>query len=374
MSNILDYIGWRGDLSFGNAPLCPPDALIFSVLAYVDLTGAVPRDPREEPVRLSEAAARYFEEDRAPTAHDALLRTMAASTRFGSLRLLGAVRQTDKEHGVQFGAVSVLLPGGGLFAAFEGTDDSLVGWKEDFRMCYECPVPAQRMAARYFEAVAAAYPLRRLYLGGHSKGGNLAMYAAVCAGPAAKERIKTVYNNDGPGFCDGTIYSPAFAAVRDRVRTYLPASSFVAVLLEHDQKHDVVAGTGRGIFQHDPYAWQIQGKSFVPAERRTAFGERTEAILDEFLTTLRPARRRQFCEALFTVLEGSEQETISGINKNKRESMRNIVRAYGALPPDMRQVLADTVAALQRAARTVDRRKEKKRAAMPASEETTDEG
>ena len=368
MSNILDYIAWRGDLSFGNAPLCPPDALIFSTLAYVDLTGVVPRDAREEPVRLSAAVERYFEKEHAKTTHDALLRAMAASTRFGSLRLFAAARQTDREHGVQFGALSVLLPGGSLFVAFEGTDDSLVGWQEDFRMSYECPVPSQRMAARYFGAVAAAYPLRRLYLGGHSKGGNLAMYAAVHAGPAAGERIKTVYNCDGPGFCDGTVYSPAFAAVQARIRTYLPASSFVAVLLEHDQKQDVVESAGRGIFQHDPYAWQVRGRAFVPAGRRTAFGERTEAILDEFLTTLSPARRRQFCEALFTVLEGSEQATISGINRNKRESMRNILHAYNALPPDMRRVLSDTVGALQRAARTVDKRKDKKKESEGADE------
>ncbi len=360
MSNILDYVAWRGDLSFGNAPLCPVDALIFSVLAYVDLTGAVPADPRAEPMRLSAAAEAFFAAGK-KSPHDALLSAMAASTRFGSLRLFAAARQTDREHGVQFGAVSVLLPGGGLFIAFEGTDDSLVGWQEDFRMSYECPVPSQRMAARYFAAVAAAYPLRRLYLGGHSKGGNLSMYAAVHGSPDAVERVKLVYNCDGPGFCDGTVYSPAYAAVQARIRTYLPASSFVAVLLEHDQRYDVVKSAARGVFQHDPYSWQVLGNGFVPAPRRTAFGERTEAILDEFLTTMSPARRREFCQALFTVLEGSEQETISGINRNKRESMRNILRAYGAMPPEMRQVLADTVGALQRAARTVDRRKNEKK-------------
>jgi len=363
MSNILDYIGWRGDLSFGNAPLCPPDALVFSTLAYVDLSDIVPRDPREEPVRLSTAAERFFAAGRDAGAHSALLSAMAASTRFGSLRLFGAARQTDREDGVQFGAVSVLLPGGALFAAFEGTDNSLVGWKEDFRMSYECPVPAQRMAVRYFEAVAAAYPLRRLYLGGHSKGGNLAMYAAVHAGPAATERIRTVYNNDGPGFCDGTVYSPAYAAVRSRIRTYLPASSFVAVLLEHDQAYDVVESTGRGISQHDAYAWQVRGRAFVPAERRTAFGERTEAILGEFLTNMSPTRRREFCEALFTVLEGSEQETLSGIGQKKWESARSFMRTYSAMSPEMRQVISDAVKALRRTAKNVDKRQEKKKAA-----------
>ena len=288
---------------------------------------------------------------------------MAASTRFGSLRLLGAERQVSRKDGVQFGAVSVLLPGGHLFVAFEGTDDTLVGWKEDFRMSYECPVPAQLCAVRYFERVAAAFPLRRLTLGGHSKGGNLAMYAAICAGPAAAERIAAVYNNDGPGFCNDTVFSPAYAAMQGRIHTYLPESSFVAVLLEHDRQYTVVKSTNRGIFQHDPYSWQVAGRVFETAAERTAFGQRTEAILDEFLAGLSPQRRRQFCEALFTVLEGSEQETVSGIQQNKRQSMRNILHTYGALPPDMRQVLSETVAALQRAARTVD--KKKKRAALP---------
>ena len=144
MSNLFDYLAWRGDLTFGNAPLCPADTLIFSMIAYMKLDGLVPCDPREEPVRLADVAKAYFARPGVKHAgtqsnHERLLRTLAASARFGSLRMLAAKTVLDRKTGVQFAAVSFLLPGQNLFVAFRGTDDTLVGWKEDLNMSFFTP-------------------------------------------------------------------------------------------------------------------------------------------------------------------------------------------------------------------------------------------
>lgn len=351
MSNLFDYLTWRGDLPFGNASLCPVDALIFSMLAYMDFEGIVPSGIKEEAVVLSAAARAYFARPHVAKGkinadHERLLGILAASGRFGELRLFGARKELDRKSGVQFGAISFLLPGQNVFVAFEGTDGTLVGWKEDLRMSYECPVPAQLRAVEYLREVAAAHPLRSLFVGGHSKGGNLAMYAAVHVEEHVRYRIRTVYNNDGPGFCDSTLGAGAYLEMRDRIQTYLPESSIVAVLLEHDIHYKVVRSTNKGLMQHDGYSWEVLGNDFVYGEERTAFGKRTEAIVDRLVSATAPEQRRRLVEALFGILEGTEQDTVSGILGGKRQSLRNRINAYADLPVEVHTILAETLAAL----------------------------
>ena len=361
MSNIFDYLEWRGDLTFGNVPLCPVDALIFSMLPYIRMEGIVPTSAFAEPVRLSDAVALYFTTPRAKekpnSNHHKMLQALAASARFGPLRMVTAQKQLDREKGIQFAGVTILLPGQNMFVAFEGTDDTLVGWQEDFRMSYECPVPAQLRAVEYLREVARANPLRRIFVGGHSKGGNLAMYAAVHCGPEFRHRIRAVYNNDGPGFCDDTLSRAEYTEMRSRIHTYLPQSSIVGVLLEHDTNYKIVKSSARGLFQHDFYSWEVMGGDFVYTTERTAFGKETEAIIDRFVNDLSPERKRQFGEALFEILESTNQDTVSGIGSNKLQSVKNIIRSYAGLDPEVRAILNDSFAALNRSRKEVKKRR-----------------
>lgn len=357
MSNLFDYLSWRGDLTFGNAPLCPVDALIFSMVAYMKLDGIVPEGAREEPLRLADVAKSYFarpgvQRGSFDSNHDRLLRQLADSQRFGTIRLLAARKTLDRKTGMQFAAISFLLPGQNLFVAFRGTDDTLIGWKEDLRMSYECPVPAQIEAKKYLTEVAAAYPLRRIFVGGHSKGGNLAVYSAVNSGDEVRYRIRTVFNNDGPGFCDSTLSSEAYAEMRARIKTYLPQSSIVAVLLEHDANYQIVRSSSKGLLQHDGYTWEVLGTDFVFTDERTAFGKKTAAIVDHFVSVTSPERRRRFCEALFSILEATEHDTFSGILGGKRQALRSMMSAYADMPDDMRVLLSETIAVLASARRT----------------------
>lgn len=363
MSNLFDYLDWRGDLTFGNAPLCPVDALLLSALSYVRLDAVLSPDPKGEPVRLAELAAQLLalgEKNK----NEALLEAAARSARFGALRLFAAVSELDAEKGVQFSAYSLLLPGQQLFVCFRGTDDTLVGWREDLRMSYECPVPAQLRAVEYLRTVAAAYPMRRILVGGHSKGGNLAAYAAVNVGPEVRERIRRVFNHDGPGFCDGTVATPAYREMRERIDTYVPESSIVGVLLEHDTNYRIVKSDAKGLAQHDPLSWQVKGADFEYAAERTAFGVRTEQIADRFINSFSPERKRLFTEALFTVLEATEEKTISGIVANKTKSLKNALRSFANLDEPVRDVLIETVTALADAGKDARRRKKEQLALL----------
>ncbi len=363
MSNLYDYLEWRGDLSFGNAPLCPVDALLLSALSYVPFDKVLSPDPKGEPERLSALSERLSALG-VKSKNEELLQAAAKSTRFGALRLFAAQSELDAERGVQFFAYSLLLPGQMLYVCFRGTDDTLIGWREDLRMSYECPVPAQLRAVEYLRTVAAAYPLRRIFVGGHSKGGNLAMYAAVNAGPDVRERIRRVFNQDGPGFCDGTMATPAYREMRERIDTYVPQSSIVGVLLEHDTNYHIVKSDVRGLAQHDPLTWQVKGADFEYAAERTAFGVRTEAIADRFINSFSPERKRLFTEALFTVLEATEQQTISGIVANKSKSLKNALRSFANLDEPVRDVLIETVTALADASKSARRSKKEQLALL----------
>jgi hypothetical protein len=355
MSSLFDYIAWRGDISLAAVPLTPVDTLILSLLAYVDFSDIVSAD-FSDPLPLSVAAEKWLSLPHAEKTafernHTRLLWAVKDSARFGTLPLLGAQKIHDRTAGIQFGALTFLLPGQNLFVAFEGTDDSLIGWKEDLRMSYECPVPGHRKAAEYTSQAANALPLRALYLGGHSKGGNLALYAAVKGEPAYRPRIRAVYNHDGPGFCDDTVTTPAYLDMQPRVFTYMPEASIVAVLLDHDHNYEVVKSAAKGILQHDGYSWDVLGGNFVAAEERTPLGKKTEAVIARFLAETSPERKRQFVETLFQLLEASEEDSVTELGKQK--SLRNILRAYTGLAPDVREMLTETVVKLNQARRAV---------------------
>ena len=364
MSNLFDYLVWRGDLTFGNAPLCPADTLLLSALSYTRLDEVSSPDPKAEPERLCDLAERILQKGLKSRNTD-LLQAAAKTARYGALRVVAAQSELDPENGIQFAAFCALLPGQQMYVSFRGTDDTLIGWREDMRMSYECPVPAQLRAAEYLRTVAAAYPLRRIFVGGHSKGGNLAMYAAANVGPEVRERIRRVFNHDGPGFCDGTMATPAFLEIRDRIDTYVPESSIVGVLLDHENDYRIVKSEVKGLAQHEPMTWCIRGTDFEYAAARTAFGARTEAIVDRFVNEFSPERRRLFTEALFTVLEGTEEKTLTGIAANKGKSLKNALRSFATMDPAVREVLLEALGALSDAAARV-RREQKKREALLA--------
>lgn len=351
MGNILDYLAWRGDLTLGQAPLCPVDTLLLSILPYVRLERFVPATHGGDCISLADAAERYLADPQSDKKHAPLLRAAASAPRFASLQLCGAAKELDKAEGIQFAALTVLLPDDGMFVAFEGTDDTLIGWREDFRMSYDCPVPAQKKAAAYLRQAADAYPKRHILTGGHSKGGNLAAYAAVHCGAAYRRRIEGAYNHDGPGFCGGTLSTPVYAEMRQRIHVFVPQSSIVGFLLEHDDHQRIVKSSAKGLMQHDPYSWQILGADFEYATERTTFGRETEAIIDRLVNDLSPEHRRLFTEALFTALEQTGQSTLSGIADHKLKSLRNVMHSVAELDPPVRAVLQDALAALYRTAK-----------------------
>ena len=316
MADMFAYLTWRGDLSFGAVPLNCVDALILSSLVYCDFAGIVPEDGTT-PVPLQEAAAAFLAlpnpETRVRVKNDLrLLESAAAAPRFQTVLLSHYRIILIPEADTQFAAMAVSLPDGTVFLVFRGTDYSLTGWKEDFNMAFSDSIPAQREAAAYTAAFAAEHPVL-LRLGGHSKGGNLAVYAAAQAPEALRSRILTVYNLDGPGFTENFLAAPGYRAMVPRIRTFVPESSIIGILLEHEGDYTVIASRQVGILQHEPYSWEILGGDFIRVKQMAGHAQFVDRTIRNWIRDMSNAERSAYVEALFGLLSSGGAERVQDL-------------------------------------------------------------
>jgi len=346
MPNVFDYLDWRGDLSFSDVPCCEVDNLIFSLLSYLDFSGLL-LEGDAVGLPLDRVAPLYF--DLHPRKKGSLglllsdhildlLEEAAASRRFAPVRLWGHRSRLDPERELQFSATTFSLGNGSSFVAFRGTDDTITGWKEDFNMAVTFPVPAQEEAADYLSLIAKKTG-DRLLLGGHSKGGNLAVYAAAFALPQLQRRIDAVWCNDGPGFLPEMFALPGHRAIRHKVRAIMPRSSVVGVLLGSDWNETVVESSAMGALQHDGLTWQVLGPAFVRAEGLSRSSRQVDKTFHNLLLELEPERRKQVIDDVFSVSRDLGAKTLSELAADGRraESLRAISAKLVGLEKESRE-------------------------------------
>ena len=358
MGNLLDYLEWRSDLTFRQSPFNEVDNLLLSELSYLDFSGIVPGPGEGTGVALYEVAEAFFARHPVgekielgvllPKELPDILDKMANAPRFRDMRLSCFVDRLDTEHAHQFSAVTIETGDGRLFVAFRGTDDTLAGWREDFYMACMPEVPAQRVAVEYLDLAARQYPRRRLRTGGHSKGGNLAVYAAVFCTPATQRRIEHVWSNDGPGFFDDVLSMPEYRRIADRVTTIIPESSVVGMLLEHDEDCEVVESSQKGMFQHDGFTWEVLGTRFVRSERVSHKSRVNDLVLKEWVRNVPVEKRERFIDTLFDILEASGAITLTDLKEDRAKATEAMVRAMKDMDKETREVLRSAMKILLR--------------------------
>ena len=319
MANLLDYLAWRGDLPLDAVPLNDVDALIFARLSYVPFDGIA-----EERIPLFEAAQRVLDTVSMADAPRAcgkedqqLLTQLLQSPRYADIVLDGYENIFDPVRQEQFAALTLHLPDGSASVAFRGTDGTLVGWKEDFNMSFSTFVPAQLDAVRYLTD-AASRTQGSLYLSGHSKGGNLAVYAAAFCDPEIQERIRGVRNFDGPGFTQQVISQTGFVRILPRVRTYLPQSSVVGMLLEHEEAFTIVESRSVGIYQHNVYLWEIKRGGFVELQQLSASSQLMDRALKDWVAAMPAEDRGRVINGLYTALSATQAETVRDVREHRK--------------------------------------------------------
>ncbi len=351
MGTLFDYVSWRGDLSFEQAPFNEVDGLIFALLSYVDYKDIVPEWHFSEPISLQAAGTSFFMRNPDPRKTSIgliipkdilrLLKAVKETKRFRRVGMLAYTNRIDLEEQTQFSAVTFLLGNGESVVAFRGTDDTIVGWKEDFNMSFMDVVPAQKHAVEYL-STAAQHLKGKLYIAGHSKGGNLAVYSAVNVNSEIKKRILGVWNFDGPGFRDRILNDPSYLSIKPQIKTLLPQSSLVGMLLEHEEDYMVVKSRQKGFLQHNGLNWDVMGSGFVRVKSISAESRRNDKTLKKWIEGMTLEQREQLCEALYRILSSDNALTLTDLVSVKN---RWLLRGL-QLDADVHQVLRQTLKSL----------------------------
>ena len=342
MANIVDYLAWRGDISLEVSPWNELDGLLMAVLSYLNFHGV--QDHRgwtlEEAKRIDlliEDGGASFE------GRKKVFEAMADSARFSGCRMHHFIARTDEELSMQFSAECLDLPDGTMCVAFRGTDNTLVGWREDFNMAYQTQVPAQAAAA-YYLTKAAKETDGKIRLVGHSKGGNLAVYAASKATKKVQDQIESIWSYDGPGMNMEMARSKGFQRIQPKIHSYIPQTSVIGLLMEYYDPYTVVHSTVKGLEQHDPLTWQVYGRHF---EELPSIDRNAKVVCDtlhECLTNSTPEQRAAFVEALFRMADNTNATKMSDILNEKFRSFRKMYGGRKDLDPETRRAFTRLIA------------------------------
>ncbi|MCR5172135.1 MAG: DUF2974 domain-containing protein [Treponema sp.] len=351
MQDFFDYLKWRGDLSFENSPFNSIDALILCQIAYLDFSGLVSESFKDS-ILLSEAASLFFENKTSGEQNPGLmintktldlLSDCAQSKRFGDVKLCGYVNHYNQDITEQFCAISFLYDNKKVFIAFRGTDDTIVGWKEDFELAFKESVPSQKDAVEYLENALNSLKYKEITVGGHSKGGNLSIYAAAHIKESSLKKLNKVLNFDGPGFLKEVLDSLPFQKVMSRTESFYPQGSVIGMLFEHDPNYCVVHSDGVFVMQHDPFTWNLFGPQFALDEQLDKSSQFFNSTFNEWFVALSPDNRRQFVETIFGVLESTGATTNSELAENWLKSAGAMIKAFSSLDKDIRKSAMDTM-------------------------------
>ena len=378
MGNILDYLRWRGDLSFDVSPFNEIDSLVFTQLSFMDLHVVV-KDG--EFLTLCEIEKRFFKKyDKAtfrlgiyfPAGMGELLSLAASSTRFCDVKLVDHEAVIDPENKIQFTAMTFLLPDKTLYIAYRGTDDTLFGWYESLSFGIYDETESHRMALRYFESTMQKRRFARVRVGGHSKGGHLAVYAVLKGNERYRRRILAVYNVDGPGFRGDLYQSEAYEALASRFYSVTPEMSIIGSLLNGGGKTDVVKSDGKIIFQHDVFNWHIEGRSFVRLEKRCEDSIKIEKSIKGWLLKVNDKDRLKFLDALHRLLTSSGAKTISEISEDKLNSAYQFGKTLLSFDKETREVVSRAVMMLLRESMAVQKQQKETAKQLKKGKKTSD--
>lgn len=357
-STLLEYVLRCRD-TFDVEPFNEVDSLLFSWLSYLKIpVDLLPKkilitDERHEDCifkdrdscRLAdltrdEYLSELVRDVNSPDETLAILKAAALNPRFSDIRLCLRREETDRLEGKQFAGITIQVAPNLTYVAFRGTDSTMTGWKEDCRMCMSNPVPAQILAAEYLTAVGKIFR-GQLMVGGHSKGGNLAVYSAANCDPGIQDRIQLIFSHDGPGFTKNELMKPGYAKVRSRIRKTAPQFSVFGMMLRQEVEPKIIYSYARGMQQHNATTWKTEGYGLseywyvnrISTHIKNKFNNWVEGLSDEEMEL--------FIDWVFDVMENSGISTIQDLKENKGSVISVYMKEFSRLNPEMQAFLMD---------------------------------
>ena len=307
MNNIFNYLEYYKNVSMRDYTFNSIDSLMFSLLSYVDLGGIVPSNKKEY-IYLDDAIDLYLDKYKNvnkktknwlfPNCYK-LMETLKGSLRYKDMKLYYGKEIIDDK--AQFCAITIRI-NKITYISYRGTDSSIVGWREDFEMFYKDYVPSHKLALSYFEDTINFFD-RNIYLGGHSKGGNLAMYAYMYGNSNYKKRVIRVYNYDGPGLLSSVIDKDKilYDDLINKLVTVVPSYSMVGMVLNNTNYY-VVNCKDKGIWAHDGFNWEVFGGFFVEADLSKK-SSKINNNLNEYIRSMSIEERESFVENTFNIFK-----------------------------------------------------------------------
>ena len=339
---ILKYIDILGDYSFKDFPFNDVDALIFSLMSYINLPNTTKIKEGITIKEVSNLIYRKFNLKKRDTFIDKIkimFDLLSTKVRYKDLVLEDYTKINTKDE--QFGALTIRLDKHTIFISFEGTEDNLVGWEEDFKMCYLYPVLAQESASEYLKKHATLNNFK-IYIGGHSKGGNLSMAAGLSANLLTRLKIKKIYNFDGPGFLSDIVNSRRFKRIQKKIITYIPEESIVGILLDNPSEVKVIKSYAKKSMSHDAFTWQCFGSLFVNGTL-SDYSYNVDRKVRQIIGKYDILERKLFVNTFFRILYNSGYTEKSELNKIDFGKAKNIIKEMRKLSSEEKSILIDII-------------------------------
>ena len=342
--NILDYLDWRGDILFSERELNEVDNLIFSTLAYTEMSGLVSEND-EKKLTIAELYSEYvkagYDQSRMIINPATLLKKVSETERYKNVIVRNYVNKIDTEIKLQFSAVTFEFDNN-FYIAYRGTDNTLVGWREDCNLSYLSRTPGQSEAVKYLNKIAGKSDFT-LIVGGHSKGGNFAVYAGAFCDEEVRNRIKEIYSNDGPGFNDTVANSKEYLSIIPKAEHIITDSSIVGILLSSKTKKKVIKSSAMGIDQHDPYTWNVICMGFEKADGLSTASVFMDKTITMWINSLSDENKKIFINTVFDFLEDSGAKTLNDIADKKWEVYNSVLKAMTQMNNEKKMEIGFTV-------------------------------
>lgn len=352
-NNMLDYVYWRGDLSLSLDKFNEVDALILNMVSFIEFHDEMPSYPSIDNKKIKKLIEEYFEtkeEDKinlgliVPKEILTLAKEVSHSRRFENILACNFVNVIDYSFAKQFSAMTFILPNKEIYVSFKGTDDTLIGWAEDVNLLINFPIPAQQDACDYLNRISELYPDYKIFVGGHSKGGNLSIYAATYCKDEVKDRILKIYTFDGPGFDYGKLDVNRFNMIKEKVIRIIPKEGIVGRFFDLDVEPKVVKSHSKGLNQHNPFFWIVEKNAFKRSSKFSSHSDKIDVQITELIAKISEEDKVDFANDLNKYMNSLNQNNLIEfasfksvlslfVNKHKMKAknIRYLIKLYSIL-------------------------------------------
>lgn len=341
-SNIFDYLQWRGDLDFNSNKVNEIDIVILTQIAILNLKGIIPEINEDASINIADAYEVFHKDGRdkkrigliIPNTIIRAFNKIHKTPRFKHIEAMHYIEDISIEKEEQISATTFKISENEYVICFSGTDDTIIGWKENFNMMYKFPVPAQECAREYVNKVMHLHPSAKFYISGHSKGGNMALYSTYTCDDDVFKRIITTYNYDGPGL--STKDEDFFIESRTKkIISIVPQSSVVGVLFDHKEKISYIRSIQNGAYQHDVFSWLVKCTDFVYEKDLTKEGIAIRDKTKEVMSEMSELEKEKFANNLYLLLSAGNSTNLIDTNEKKK----HIWDAYFKMPKEERKYI-----------------------------------